>query len=242
MTDTSAGSVVLLSGGMDSATVLATASRQAPPTRTLTFDYGQKPRAELDCARRQAEQWDVAEHRVLRIPLGELRGSALTDPDMDVPEDGEGDDNGIPDTYVPARNTIFLSYALAFAELRAADSIYLGVSCVDYSGYPDCRPEYLDAFRRLAGVATRQAVEDSPVNIRAPLLHLGKADIIRKGRRLGVDYGHTQSCYNPDAAGRACGQCESCRLRLQAFAEVGLQDPAQYAARPGGGDVRDSHT
>ena len=229
------GSVVLLSGGMDSATTLAIASVEPGPCRALTFDYGQKPRGELECARRQAEQMDIAEHRILQIPLAKLGGSALTDPDMEVPTAGQEEGEEIPRTYVPARNTIFLSYALAFAERRDADRIYLGVSCVDYSGYPDCRPEYLDAFQELAGVATRQAVEGSPVEVRAPLMHLGKADIIRKGRERGVDFGQTQSCYSPDAEGRACGKCESCRLRLDAFAEVGMKDPAPYAEQAGDG-------
>jgi len=225
------GSVVLLSGGMDSATALAVAAQEAPPARALTFDYGQRPRAELDCARRLAEKMDAEEHRVLNIPLGELGGSALTDEDIEVPQDGDGPE-GIPRTYVPARNTIFLSYALAFAELRRADSIYIGVSCVDYSGYPDCRPEYVEAFRQLARLATRRAVEGHPADIRAPLLHKSKAEVVRTGRGLGVDFGLTLSCYSPDPEGRACGRCESCRLRLEAFAEAGVQDPAPYAGAP----------
>lgn len=226
------GSVVLLSGGMDSATALAIAAEESPPCRALTFDYGQRPGAELDCARRLADDMDAEEHRVLNIPLGQLGGSSLTDEDMEVPQHGDGAE-GIPSTYVPARNTIFLSYALAFAELRRADSIYIGVSCVDYSGYPDCRPEYVQAFRQLARLATRRAVEGHPVEIRAPLLHMSKAEVVRKGRELGVDFAQTLSCYSPDPEGRACGRCESCRLRLDAFAEAGTEDPATYAEWPG---------
>ena len=225
------GSVVLLSGGLDSATALAIACQECGVCHSLTFDYGQRCQRELGCARRLADAMDVAEHHVVSIPLGEWGGSSLTDTSMPVPRNSgqEGDDGSIPNTYVPARNTIFLSYALAFAESAGLDRIYAGISSVDYSGYPDCRPEYVEAFQHLASLATRRGVMGNPVEIRVPLLDMSKADAVRKGLELGVDYSLTHSCYDPDEAGRACGRCESCRLRLEAFEQAGATDPVEYA-------------
>ncbi len=228
------GAVVLLSGGVDSATALAVAVRDGYRCHALSFRYGQRHAVELEAARRVAESLGAVRHTVLAIPLGELGGSALTDASIEVPRDRSQDrmSKGIPATYVPARNTIFLAFALAFAEVTASDAIYVGVNAVDYSGYPDCRPEYVEAFRRLAALATRRAVEGRGPSIVAPLINLSKADIIRTGTELGVDYSLTMSCYDPDAEGRACGRCDSCRLRKKGFEEAGLPDPAVY--REGG--------
>lgn len=225
------GSVVLLSGGLDSATVLAIARQECGQCHSLTFDYGQRSRLELDCARRVAESMDVTDHHVVSIPLGQWGASSLTDESMAVPRSDpeESEHTDIPSTYVPARNTIFLSYALAFAEATCLDRIYAGMSSVDYSGYPDCRPEYVEAFQHLASLATKRGVTGNPVEIRVPLLHMSKAETVRKGLELGVDYSLTHSCYDPDEAGRACGQCESCRLRLRAFREAGAADPIEYS-------------
>jgi 7-cyano-7-deazaguanine synthase len=217
--------VVLLSGGLDSATALAIASEQGFACYALSMDYGQRHRTELDAACRVAVAAGVAEHRILPIALDAFGGSALTDSAIDVPEEAG---YGIPVTYVPARNTIFLSLALGWAEVLQARDIYLGVNAVDYSGYPDCRPEFVSAFEQLANLATKAGVEGEHFQIRAPLLDLSKAQIIREGARLGVDYGLTISCYQADAEGKACGVCDSCRLRAQGFSDAGVPDPTRY--------------
>ena len=220
-----AKAVILLSGGLDSATVLALARAQGLTCYTLSFDYGQRHRAELEAAVRVSRHLGALEHRVMEIPIGALGGSALTDADIDVPEDG-GD--GIPVTYVPARNTVFLSLALAWAEVLSADSIFIGVNAVDYSGYPDCRPEFIEAFQSLAALATKQGVEGRPVTIEAPLVALTKAEIIRQGMAVGVDYAQTVSCYRADEQGRACGHCDACRFRREGFIDAGVEDPTRY--------------
>jgi len=217
--------VVLLSGGLDSATVLAMAREQGAECHTLSLAYGQRHDSELDAARRVSVALGAVEHREIEIPIGLFGGSALTDTRIDVPEDG-GD--GIPVTYVPARNTIFLSLALAWAEVLAAGEIYIGVNAVDYSGYPDCRPEFIAAFEALARLATKRAVEGDPVSVRAPLIDMSKADIIRRGTSLGLNYSLTVSCYRADAEGRACGQCDSCRFRREGFDRAGITDPTRY--------------
>lgn len=217
--------VVLLSGGLDSATALAQAVADGNDCYTLSFEYGQRHRAELDAAKRIAAQLGAIEHREIPIPVGLYGGSALTDPDIDVPEHG-GD--GIPVTYVPARNTVFLSFALAWAEVLGAETIVIGVNAIDYSGYPDCRPEFIAAFQALAALATKQAVEGCPVRIEAPLIELTKAQIIRRGIALGVDYSLTVSCYRADEQGRACDRCDACRLRREGFAAAGVEDPTRY--------------
>jgi len=222
--------VVLLSGGLDSATLLAIARSEGFDPLALSFRYGQRHASELDAARRVAAAIGVAEHLVIDIDLRSFGGSALTAA-IDVPKDRDpAAPAGIPITYVPARNTIFLSYAIALAEVRQSQDIFIGVNAVDYSGYPDCRPEYIDAFARMAALATRAGVEGRPVRIHTPLLHLAKDAIIARGLELGVDYGLTRSCYDPDARGAACGHCDSCQLRLAAFARLGLTDPAPYVA------------
>jgi 7-cyano-7-deazaguanine synthase len=219
--------VVLLSGGLDSATALAMAREQGYERYALSFRYGQRHAVELDAAARVAKAIGVERHAVLDIALAAFGGSALTG-DIAVPHDRDVDDLGddIPVTYVPARNTVFLSLALAWAETLDAEAIVLGVNALDYSGYPDCRPEYLDAFQRMAALATKAGVEGKPVRIEAPLLHLSKAEIIERGRSLGVDYALTHSCYDPGAGGRACGTCDSCLLRARGFEQLGLVDPA----------------
>lgn len=220
--------IVLLSGGLDSATVLAIARDAGFDAIALSFRYGQRHACELDAATRVAAAGGACEHLIVDLDLRVFGGSALT-ADIDVPKDRDPvADDEIPITYVPARNTIFLSYALALAEVRESADIFIGVNAVDYSGYPDCRPEYVAAFERMAGLATRAGVEGKPVEIHAPLLHMTKEQIIRRGLELGVDYGLTRSCYDPDASGRACGRCDSCRLRLAAFKRVGFPDPAPY--------------
>jgi len=219
--------LVLLSGGLDSATTLAIARADGFDPIALSFRYGQRHAVELDAARRLAAAAGACEHTIIDIDLRVLGGSALT-ADIAVPKDRDLAAAGIPITYVPARNTIFLAYALALAEVRASQDIYIGVNAVDYSGYPDCRPEYVAAFERMAGLATRAGVEGRPVRIHTPLIHLSKVEIIRRGLALSVDYGLTRSCYDPDDAGRGCGHCDSCRLRLAAFAQLGLRDPAPY--------------
>jgi len=220
-----AKAIILLSGGLDSATVLALTRAQRLTCYTLSFDYGQRHRAELEAAVRISRHLGAFEHREMEIPIGALGGSALTDADIDVPEDG-GD--GIPVTYVPARNTVFLSLALAWAEVLSADSIFIGVNAVDYSGYPDCRPEFIEAFQSLAALATKQGVEGRPVTIEAPLVALTKAEIIRQGIAAGVDYAQTVSCYRADEQGRACGHCDACRIRRQGFIDAGTEDPTRY--------------
>jgi 7-cyano-7-deazaguanine synthase len=217
--------VVLLSGGLDSATVLAVARAQGYETFALSFDYGQRHRVELESATRVAASLGAREHRVFRMDLRLFGGSALTDAAIDVPA---APAEGIPVTYVPARNMVFLSIALAWAEVLEAYDIFIGVNAVDYSGYPDCRPEFIAAFEQTANLATKAGVEGRRFTIHTPLIALSKADIIRTGSRLGVDYGLTLSCYNPDAAGRACGVCDSCRLRAAGFAAAGIADPTPY--------------
>jgi 7-cyano-7-deazaguanine synthase len=219
------GAVVLLSGGLDSATTLAIARRQGFACHTLSFDYGQRHRAELEASRRISARLGAVEHREVPLPADAFGGSALTDAAIEVPESGG---EGIPVTYVPARNTIFLAIALGWAEALGAEAIFVGVNAVDYSGYPDCRPEFIEAFMALARLATKQAVEGRPVSIEAPLLALGKSEIIRLGVGLGVDYASTVSCYRADEQGRACGRCDACRFRAQGFAAAGIQDPTRY--------------
>lgn len=222
--------VVLLSGGLDSATALAVARDRGFLCYAMSFRYGQRHAVELAAAARVARSLGVVEHRIVDIDLAAFGASALTDPDLPVPKGGEEIGKGpIPVTYVPARNTIFLSYALAWAETLKAGDIFLGVNVTDYSGYPDCRPEYIAAFETLANLATAAAVEGViRVRIQAPLMHMTKGQIIQAGTHLGVDYTLTHSCYDPDDQGRACGECDSCRLRLRGFAEAGLSDPATY--------------
>jgi len=227
MTDPTA--IVLLSGGLDSVTTLAIARAAGRTCYALSFRYGQRHEHELVLARRLATTLGAARHLVVDIDLAQFGGSALT-ANIDVPKDRpiESMSGDIPITYVPARNTVFLSYALAFAEVTGAEEIYLGVNAVDYSGYPDCRPEFIDAFEKMANLATKAAVEGRHLSIQAPLLLLTKAEIITRGLELGVDYGSTSTCYDPDAAGAACGRCDACALRLRAFADLGLRDPAPY--------------
>ena len=221
--------IVLLSGGLDSATVLAIAQAERFHPLALSFHYGQRHALELEAARNIAAAAGVREHQIIQLDRHALGGSALTG-DLAVPKDRDLDVHEIPATYVPARNTIFLAHALALAELRGARDIFIGVNAVDYSGYPDCRPEYVAAFEKMANLATKAALEGRAVRIRAPLIDLRKEEIIRRGLELGVDYGLTRSCYDPDPQGRACGHCDSCRLRLAAFAQLGMADPAPYVA------------
>ena len=216
---------MLLSGGLDSATTLAIARADGFRCHALSFDYGQRHRLELDAARRVAQALGAAEHRVLPMPVGELGHSALTDRSIPVPE---STGSGIPATYVPARNTVLLGCALGYAEVIGAGDIYLGVNTIDYSGYPDCRPEFIAAFEKLANLATKAAVEGRPMRIHAPLIELNKAEIIRRGIALGVDFALTLSCYQPDDSGRACGRCDSCRLRRAGFEQAGVADPTRY--------------
>jgi len=217
--------VVLLSGGLDSATVLAMARQQGYACYALSVDYGQRHHAELAAAQRVALTLGAAEHRNISIDLTAFGGSALTDSKIAVPEQLSA---GIPLTYVPARNTIMLSLALAWAEVLQAQDIFFGVNAVDYSGYPDCRPEYVEAFERMANLATKAAVEGKPLTLHAPLLHLSKAEIIQQGGKLGVDYSMTVSCYQADEQGHACGVCDSCRLRRTGFELAGIADPTRY--------------
>ena len=219
--------VVLLSGGLDSATCLAIAQNAGFDCYCLSLDYGQRHSTELDAATRVAKALGAKEHRVLRLDLAAFGGSALTDRNIEVPIDGVG--SGIPVTYVPARNTIMLSLALAWAEVLESRDIFVGVNAVDYSGYPDCRPEFVAAFENLANLATKAGVEGSRMTIHAPLIDLTKAEIIRQGSALGVDYGLTISCYQADDQGRACGVCDSCRLRQEGFLAAGVADPTPYA-------------
>lgn len=225
MAGTNAKAVVLLSGGLDSATCLALAHAQGYTCHALSFDYGQRHRSELAAAERVARQLGVAEFKIFRLDMGGIGGSALTDPALAVPEE---ESEGIPITYVPARNTVFLSCALAWAEVLQASAIFIGVNALDYSGYPDCRPAFIEAFQRMANLATRAGVEGHELKIVAPLIDMSKADIIRRGHALGVDYSLTVSCYQADAQGRACGKCDSCRFRRKGFAEAGVPDPTRY--------------
>ena len=218
-------SVVLLSGGLDSVTILAIAKNEGRECYALSFDYGQRHNAELKAAQRIAQKYKVAEHKIIKIGLNAIGGSALTDENIPVPDQLQ---EGIPVTYVPARNTIFLAYALGWAEVLEADSIYIGVNAVDYSGYPDCRPEFIVAFQRVANLATKAGVEGSGCTIHAPLISRTKAEIIEKGLKLGVDYSETVSCYSADSEGRACGVCDACRLRAQGFEEAKVIDPTRY--------------
>ena len=218
--------VVLVSGGMDSAVTLALAREQGFTCHALSVAYGQRHASELAAAERVARSLGAVEHKVVNVDLRSIGGSALTTDSIAVPERGGA---GIPVTYVPARNTIMLSIALGWAEVLGAADIFCGVNAVDYSGYPDCRPEFIDAFERLANLATRAAVEGTSVRVRAPLVTLGKADIVREGLRLGVDFGHTVSCYQADTEGRACGHCDACRLRAQGFTDAGVADPTRYS-------------
>ena len=218
--------VVLLSGGLDSATVLALARAQGFACHCLSLDYGQRHGAELHAAARIAKALGAAAHRVLKLDLGQLGGSALTDRSIAVPTAGV--QPGIPVTYVPARNTIMLSLALAWAEVLQARDIFVGINAVDYSGYPDCRPEYLAAFQTMANLATKAGVEGKALTVHAPLIDLSKASIIRRGSFLGVDFSLTVSCYQADAEGRACGVCDSCRLRREGFEAAGIPDPTRY--------------
>ena len=217
--------VVLVSGGLDSTTVLAIARDQGFDCYALSFDYGQRHVAELNAARQVAQAYDVSEHRIIQLELGQLGGSALTDTSIDVPD---APSEGIPVTYVPARNTLFLSYALAWAEVLGANDIFIGVNAVDYSGYPDCRPEYIHAYEQMANLATKAGVEGATLTIHTPLIELSKASIIHEGTRLGVDYAMTVSCYRADAEGRACGVCDSCRFRKEGFAAANEPDPTRY--------------
>ncbi|MBI5864122.1 MAG: 7-cyano-7-deazaguanine synthase QueC [Planctomycetes bacterium] len=229
--DSSSAAIVLLSGGLDSAVTLAIARRDGFRTIALSFRYGQRHAIELDAAQAVARSLGASEHVIVDIDLRVFGGSALT-ADLPLPKDRSpaaiAQDSAIPLTYVPARNTIFLSYALALAEVRGAGDVFIGVNAIDYSGYPDCRPEFIAAFEKLAGLATRAGVEGRPLKIHAPLVHWSKEQIIRRGLELGVDFGLTRSCYDPDLAGRGCRRCDSCRLRLAAFERVGVSDPAPY--------------
>jgi 7-cyano-7-deazaguanine synthase len=218
--------VVLLSGGLDSATVLAMAHQQGYACYCLSLDYGQRHRAELDAAARVAAALGARAHRVVKLDLAAFGGSALTDTSIAVPVNGI--EPGIPVTYVPARNTILLSLALAWAEVLAARHIFFGANAVDYSGYPDCRGEFVSAFQHMANLATKAAVEGASLTVHAPIIELSKAEIIQRGTALGVDYGLTVSCYQADAAGRACGACDSCRLRRAGFEAAGVTDPTHY--------------
>jgi len=226
MTTTQKKAVVLLSGGLDSATVLAMAKQQGYICYALSLDYGQRHASELQAAQRVAEHAGVAMHKTIPLDLRAFGGSALTDDDINVPET---ESTGIPVTYVPARNTTFLSLALGWAEVIGAHDIFIGVNAVDYSGYPDCRPEFIEAFERVANLATRDGVEGQPFTIHSPLIQLTKAEIIQKGQEMGVDYSLTVSCYQADEAGRACGRCDSCRLRRTGFEQAGTDDPTKYA-------------
>ena len=219
--------VVLVSGGLDSTTCLAIAQHQGYQCHGLSFNYGQRHCSELQAARTIGQQMGLASHRVVDLDLGQIGGSALTDSKIDVPEEAG---QGIPVTYVPARNTIFLSYGLAVAEVLQAQHLFIGVNAVDYSGYPDCRPDYIDAFEKMANLATKISVEGQKFKIHTPLMKLSKAEIIQQGVAVGVDYGLTVSCYQADGEGRACGRCESCRLRQQGFQQAGVSDPTRYQA------------
>jgi 7-cyano-7-deazaguanine synthase len=217
--------VILLSGGLDSATVLAIAREAGYACHALSLDYGQRHTAELAAAARVAKSLGAAEHRVMRLGLGDIGGSALTDDSIAVPESPTA---GIPVTYVPARNTVMLSLALAWAEVLGSRDLFIGVNAVDYSGYPDCRPEFIAAFEHMANLATRAGVEGLRLRVHAPLQHLSKAQIIQRGIELGVDYAQTVSCYQADDEGRACGRCDACRLRRQGFEQAGVADPTRY--------------
>ena len=223
LSDTHKKAVVLVSGGLDSATVLAMATKQGYDCYALSMDYGQRHRVELNRAEKVAKTNGAVEHRIVRIDIGSFGGSALTDRDISVPTEASQD---IPITYVPARNTVFLSVALGWAEVLNAQAIFIGANAVDYSGYPDCRPEYIEAFQTMANLATKSGVEGQHIKIEAPIINLTKAEIIQQGLKLGVDYSQTISCYNPRTDGAVCGQCDSCRIRADGFAAAAAIDPA----------------
>lgn len=234
MTESQRRAIVLLSGGLDSATTLAIAAAEGFSVYAMTFRYGQRHGIEVEAAQRLAHRLRVSEHLIIDIDMRRIGGSALTS-DIDVPKDRPPDElsSGIPVTYVPARNTIFLSFALAWAEVLGASDIFIGVNAIDYSGYPDCRTEYIEAYQRMANLATKAAVEGrQSLLIHTPLISLTKAQIIRKGLELGVDYSLTSSCYDPTPQGEACGHCDTCQLRLKGFAEVGVADPSRYRKEP----------
>jgi 7-cyano-7-deazaguanine synthase len=220
--------VILLSGGLDSATTLAIAKDRGYACHAISFDYGQKQRVELEAAAKLAQQMQAASHRTVRVDLGAFGGSALTDSALSVPKDRSDDDiaHGIPVTYVPARNTVFLSYALGLAEVIDAHDIFIGVNAVDYSGYPDCRPEFIAAFQTLANLATKSGVEGHTITVHAPLIDLTKPQIIERGLALGVDYAQTHTCYDPTQDGKPCEHCDACHLRIEAFKSLGMTDPA----------------
>ncbi len=217
--------VVLLSGGLDSMTTFLIAKAQGYACHALSFDYGQRQRAELEAARRIAAKYGAAAHKIVRIGLDDIGGSALTDAAIAVPRTPT---EGIPVTYVPARNTVFLAFALGYAEVLGAFDLFIGVNAVDYSGYPDCRPEFIDAFEKLANLATKAGVEGGRFTVHTPLIRLSKAEIIRRGVELGADYGLAVSCYDADAEGRACGRCDACRFRAEGFRAAGVPDPTRY--------------
>ncbi len=217
--------VILVSGGLDSATCLAIAKDRGFECYALSFDYGQRSDSELDAAKRVSASLGVVDHKVISLGMDQLGGSALTDDSIDVPEE---ETTGIPVTYVPARNTVFLSYGLAWAEVLDADAIFIGVNSLDYSGYPDCRPEFIDAFAAMMNLATKKGVEGGRIDLETPLIDLSKAEIIKTGTRLGVDFSQTVSCYQADSKGRACGVCDSCRFRKQGFDQAELPDPTRY--------------
>ena len=217
--------VILVSGGLDSTTVVAMAKSQGYDCYTLSFDYGQRHRSELVAAQKISELMTVHAHKAVKLDLGSIGGSALTDSSIAIPE---SETTGIPVTYVPARNTVFLSIALGWAEVLGANDIFLGVNAVDYSGYPDCRPEYIKAFETMANLATKAAVEGQKLSIHAPLIDMSKGQIVQAGLALGVDYSNTVSCYQASLEGQACGKCESCRLRRQGFEQAGIKDPTRY--------------
>ena len=218
--------VILLSGGLDSTTVLAIAKEQNYDCYALSFDYGQKQRSELESSIAIAKKSNVIEHRIMKISLNDIGGSALTDKDISVPK--FSDSNDIPITYVPARNTIFLSFALAWAEVVDCQTIFIGVNALDYSGYPDCRPEFIEAFEAMANLATKQSVEGDKIQIKTPLINMTKAEIIKKGLSLGVDYSETTSCYDANSLGEACGECDACVLRKNGFSSANVKDPTKY--------------
>ncbi|NOQ37118.1 MAG: 7-cyano-7-deazaguanine synthase QueC [Methylococcaceae bacterium] len=217
--------IILLSGGLDSITVLALAKQQGFSCYALSFNYGQRHNAELNAAKKIAEHYQVLDHKIIDLGLAAIGGSALTDEHIAVPNTPQ---EGIPVTYVPARNTIFLSFALGWAEVLHSDDIFIGVNAVDYSGYPDCRPEFINAFQTLANLATKAGVEGEVIKIHTPLIHLTKAEIIQQGTALGVDYKHTVSCYSADKQGRACRVCDACRLRKIGFEHARIDDPTRY--------------
>lgn len=217
--------IVLVSGGLDSATCLALAKQQGYDCYALSFDYGQRSKSELNAAQQVAKSAGVIDHKVISLGLDALGGSALTDTSIAVPEGGT---EGIPATYVPARNTVFLSYGLAWAEVLDADALFIGVNSLDYSGYPDCRPEFIEAYAQMMNLATKKGVEGGKISLQTPLIHLSKAEIIKTGTRLQVDYSLTVSCYQADENGAACGVCDSCLLRKAGFAKAGIEDPTRY--------------